>query len=102
MDRLYDYALSLSQSGNWTAEELAALDWDGDGDLDILADSANAEFYRNDGTIRGQVHLALQGNLAKRKVSGHSTSPTTIDLNGDGKRELLVGAEDGRFYYKKP
>jgi len=33
MDRLYDYALSLSQSGNWTAEELAALDWDGDGDI---------------------------------------------------------------------
>ncbi len=33
MDRLYDYALTLSQSGNWTAEELAALDWDGDGDI---------------------------------------------------------------------
>tara|TARA_B100000497_G_scaffold128118_1_gene173542 strand:+ start:2443 stop:6498 length:4056 start_codon:yes stop_codon:yes gene_type:complete len=38
MDRLYDYALSLSQSGNWTSEELAALDWDGDGD--IQADDA--------------------------------------------------------------
>ena len=33
MDRLYDYALSLSQSGTWTSEELAALDWDGDGDI---------------------------------------------------------------------
>ena len=33
MDRLYDYALSLSQSGSWTSEELAALDWDGDGDI---------------------------------------------------------------------
>lgn len=33
MDRLYDYALTLSQSGNWTAEELDALDWDGDGDI---------------------------------------------------------------------
>ena len=33
MDRLYDYALTLSQSGSWTAEELAALDWDGDGDI---------------------------------------------------------------------
>ena len=33
MDRLYDYALTLSQSGNWTAEELTALDWDGDGDI---------------------------------------------------------------------
>lgn len=89
-------------AGKSGRRKLHLTDWDGDGDLDILADSANAEFYRNDGTIRGQVHLALQGNIAKRKVSGHSTSPTTIDLNGDGKRELLVGAEDGRFYYKKP
>jgi hypothetical protein len=51
MDRLYDYALSLSQSGNWTAEELAALDWDGDGD--IQADDAlqlkelNTQFVNN-------------------------------------------------------
>ena len=33
MNRLFDYALSLSQSGNWNAEELAALDFDGDGDI---------------------------------------------------------------------
>lgn len=33
MNRLYDYALTLSQSGSWTSEELAALDWDGDGDI---------------------------------------------------------------------
>ncbi len=35
MDRLYDYAVSLSQSGSWTSEELAALDFDGDGDIQI-------------------------------------------------------------------
>ena len=35
MDRLYDYALSLSQSGSWTTEELNALDFDGDGDIDV-------------------------------------------------------------------
>jgi len=35
MDRLYDYALSLSQSGTWTAEELAALDFDQDGDIQV-------------------------------------------------------------------
>ena len=35
MDRLYDYALSLSQSGSWTSEELAALDFDGDGDIQV-------------------------------------------------------------------
>ena len=35
MDRLYDYATSLSQSGTWTSEELAALDFDGDGDIQV-------------------------------------------------------------------
>ncbi len=35
MDRLYDYAISLSQSGSWTTEELNALDFDGDGDIDV-------------------------------------------------------------------
>tara|TARA_B100000925_G_scaffold50697_1_gene33021 strand:- start:5955 stop:9488 length:3534 start_codon:yes stop_codon:yes gene_type:complete len=35
MNRLYDYAVSLSQSGSWTSEELAALDYDGDGDIQI-------------------------------------------------------------------
>tara|TARA_A100001015_G_scaffold74613_1_gene82808 strand:- start:10541 stop:13777 length:3237 start_codon:yes stop_codon:yes gene_type:complete len=35
MDRLYDYAISLAQSGSWTTEELNALDYDGDGDIDV-------------------------------------------------------------------
>ncbi len=38
MDIIYDRALALSQSGAWTSEELAALDFDGDGD--IQADDA--------------------------------------------------------------
>ena len=35
MDRLYDVAIALSQSGAWTTEELNALDYDGDGDIDV-------------------------------------------------------------------
>ena len=51
MDRLYDYALTLSQSGSWTSEELAALDWDGDGDIqadDVLQlGELNTKFVNN-------------------------------------------------------
>jgi hypothetical protein len=39
------------------------------------------------------------GPLDRRPISGHTTSPTVIDLDKDGVPELLVGAEDGRFYY---
>jgi len=93
--------LNERSAGKSGRRKLHLVDWDGDGDFDLLANSANAELYRNDGTRDGKVILSFQGDVAKRKVSGHSTSPTTIDLDGDGKRELLVGAEDGRFYHKK-
>ena len=39
------------------------------------------------------------GPLDTRKIEGHDTSPTTVDWNNDGVPDLLVGAEDGRFYY---
>ena len=39
------------------------------------------------------------GGQKKRKLAGHTTSPTTVDWNGDGKRELLIGAEDGHLYW---
>jgi hypothetical protein len=32
-------------------------------------------------------------------VAGHTSSPTIVDFNNDGKPELIVGAEDGRLYY---
>jgi hypothetical protein len=37
--------------------------------------------------------------LADRKISGHDTSPTTVDWNADGVVDLVVGAEDGHIYY---
>ncbi|MEJ6578512.1 MAG: VCBS repeat-containing protein [Akkermansiaceae bacterium] len=93
--------LNSKDAGKSGRRKLHLIDWDKDGDFDILANSDNAELYRNEGSKDGKVILSLQGNIAKRKVSGHTSSPTTIDLNRDGKRELLVGAEDGRFYHKK-
>jgi hypothetical protein len=41
------------------------------------------------------------GSLAQKNIEGHDVSPTTIDLDRDGKREFLGGAEDGRMYYLK-
>ncbi|NOZ56889.1 MAG: hypothetical protein GXO73_08915, partial [Calditrichaeota bacterium] len=40
-----------------------------------------------------------QGTLSDLLLAGHSTSPTTVDWNRDGVPDLLVGAEDGHFYY---
>lgn len=94
-------ALNTKHAGKSGRSKIDIVDWDRDGDLDILVNSTNAELYRNEGTFKGKTVLKNIGNLAKRKISGHTSSPTTIGLDGDGKRELLIGAEDGRFYLGK-
>ena len=35
------------------------------------------------------------------KLAGHTTSPTMVDWDGDSLPDLLIGAEDGHFYYLK-
>jgi hypothetical protein len=39
------------------------------------------------------------GPVDELTLAGHDTSPTTVDWNKDGVRDLLIGAEDGHFYY---
>lgn len=77
------------------------VDWDGDGKLDLLLNGQNAVWYRQTGTQDGKVLFEDRGLLDTRKIEGHDTSPTTVDWNADGVPDLLVGAEDGRFYYLK-
>lgn len=91
--------LNDGRAGKSGRRKLTIVDWDGDGDLDILANSKNAEFFRNEGSQDGVTRLINLGDMAERNVAGHTSSPTTIDLDRDGKPELLVGSEDGRFYH---
>lgn len=74
-------------------------DWDQDGDLDILLNSVNVALMENTGVSDGQVQFTYRGDLSEQKLAGHTTSPTTVDWDGDGVPALLVGAEDGYFYY---
>ncbi len=79
--------------------KLDVVDWDGDGRLDVLVNSENAAWYRNCEDRDGKVVLKKIGNLAKRNVAGHTSSPTACDFDQDGKPDLLVGAENGRLYF---
>ena len=88
-------------AGKSGRRKLQVVDWDGDGRLDILFNSENADFYRNMGERDGKTILQNMGNLDTRKVSGHTSSPTVVDWDNNGVPDLLVGAEDGRLYYKK-
>ena len=91
--------LNAEKYGRSGRRKIAFADWDGDGDQDLLVNSTNVALFLNEGERDGHVMLRYEGDLAERKLAGHTTSPTVVDWNGDGVPDLLVGAEDGHFYY---
>lgn len=93
-------ALVRGPAGKSGRRKLQVVDWDGDGLLDILLNGENADFYRNLGEANGKVVLKNLGPMDERKVSGHTSSPTVVDWDRNGVPDLLIGAEDGRLYYK--
>ena len=78
--------------------KIVVVDWNGDGRLDVLVNSKNADWLKNI-PARHMIKLQDRGPLFKRNVAGHTSSPTVVDFNRDGVPDLLVGAEDGRLYY---
>jgi len=76
-------------------------DWDLNGQLDLMVNSRNINFLRNISMDNNGHVFSDQGTVAGRVLAGHTTSPTIIDWNKDGIPDLLVGAEDGFFYYMK-
>ncbi len=91
--------LNDGTAGKSGRRKLCVVDWDGDGRRDLLVNSVNVHWMRQQPPAEGKYVFSDEGALSDRKLAGHTTSPTTIDWDGDGKRELLVGAEDGYFYH---
>ena len=93
--------LNTDKFGQSGRRKLALGDWDQDGDIDILINSKNAAFIENIGATDTVVNFKLRGNLSYKKLAGHTTSPTFVNWDQSGKPDLLLGAEDGCFYYWK-
>jgi len=59
----------------------------------------NAGWYENVGG-EGNAIFRWRGDLIKKEIamsSEHSTTPEVIDLDGDGRLDLLLGGEDGKI-----
>jgi len=91
--------LNAKEAGGSGRRKFCFSDWDNDGDLDLLVNSKNVTWYENIEQTTYETTFTNRGDLAEQKLAGHTTSPTTVDWNQDGKPELLIGAEDGYFYY---
>ena len=94
--------LNAGRAGRSGRRKIDLVDWDGDGRLDLLVNSTSANWLRNMGDRNGQTLFSDEGPLASTRLAGHTTSPATVDWNGDGKREVLIGAEDGFLYWAAP
>lgn len=91
--------LNTNVAGRSGRRKLCVGDWDGDGKLDLLVNSANAQWFRQVGSKDGRWLFKDMGNVDTRNIEGHDTHPTLVDWNNDGVPDLLIGAEDGRLYY---
>ena len=91
------------KGGSAGRRKICIVDWDGDGRKDIVMNSAriggNAVLWRQTKSDDGTWSFRKIGDFTDDKLEWHSTSPCACDFDGNGVPDLLLGAEDGFFYY---
>lgn len=93
--------LNAGEAGASGRRKICFVDWDGDGDLDLIVNGKNAEWFEQVGKKGKVTHFVHKGDLSPVKLAGHSTCPTVVDWDKDGVYDVLLGAEDGHFYWIK-
>ena len=93
--------LNNGWAGRSGRRKLVFADWDDDGRLDLLVNSTNVDLLRALTKDGDRTVFRQSGTLGDRLLAGHTTSPTIVNWDGDAYPDLLIGAEDGYFYYLK-
>jgi len=76
-------------------------DLDGDGDLDIVVgrDGSGFTYYKNAGTAENGNWQADASIFSGIAYDTYFNSPAIVDLNGDGKPDLIYGSGSGPLNY---
>jgi hypothetical protein len=75
-----------------------AVDWDGDGHLDLVVGNFAGTFYLFKGQGKGKFlpkPEEIQSGGGPLKIQGHHSDPFVVDWDGDGDLDLLSGSSEG-------
>lgn len=75
-----------------------AVDWDGDGHIDLVVGNFAGSFYWFKGQGKGQFQPkpeAIKAGDSPLRITGAHSDPFVIDWDGDGDLDLLSGSSNG-------
>lgn len=100
--RVPDQKHPVESFGSW----LALVDWDDDGDLDILVGTFDGMMFvrRNEGSRTKPAYATRNewvnvGGRRLRVPGGAHANPVIADWDGDGRWDIISGSADGGVYW---
>lgn len=100
--------LNAGTAGQSGRRKLCVMDWDGDGKKDFFISSplyhqfksgVSVDWWQQTKAKDGRWYLVNRGRLSPSRLHGHACAPSPVDFNADGVPDIVIGAEDGCFYY---
>ena len=87
-------------AGGAAGASLCLCDWDGDGQLDLFTQQRQRHVLPQHLDRRIAVHVPRHGHAGLQATGRPPHQSHGGQLDRDGKLDLLIGAEDGFFYYQ--
>ena len=91
--------LANGRAGASGRRKIEFADMDRDGDLDLISDSDEGPIWFENIGSQAEPVMEPRGTVVRAKLAGHNPTPNVVDWNADGTLDLIVGAEDGFFYF---